>query len=214
MGFAGGSAVKNLPVSAGEKGLIPRLRRSPGEGIGNPLQYSCLKNPRQWSPEDYGPWHCKNVRFDLVTKQQQNNLFKYIFFPSSEFSYAFRVLLVFRVTFPLCLQCMHMQGIPLSSWFMMQLVVRFYNTHKDMLTLLILYYHLSKSHSCLKSSQFSSVAQSCPTLWDPMECSKPGFPVYHQLPELTQTHVHQVYRSYYYRYPPRHQPGIIFPSHH
>ena len=43
------------------------------------------------------------------------------FFPSSEFSYTFRVLLVFRVTFPLCLQCMHVQGIPLSSWFMMQL---------------------------------------------------------------------------------------------
>ena len=37
-----------------------------------------------------------------------------------------------------------------------------------------------------------SVAQSCPTLWDPMGCSMPGLPVYHQLPELTQTHVHQV----------------------
>ena len=31
--------------------------------------------------------------------------------------------------------------------------------------------------------------QSCPALWDPMDCSTPGFPVYHQLPELTQTHV-------------------------
>ena len=40
--------------------------------------------------------------------------------------------------------------------------------------------------------QFSSVTQSCPTLWDPMNCSTPGFPVHHQLPELTQTHVHQV----------------------
>ena len=42
------------------------------------------------------------------------------------------------------------------------------------------------------SVQFSSVAQSCPTLCNPMNCSKPGLPVYHQLPELTQTHVHQV----------------------
>ena len=42
------------------------------------------------------------------------------------------------------------------------------------------------------SVQFSSVAQSCPTLWDPMDCSTPGFPVSHQLLELTQTHVHQV----------------------
>ena len=40
--------------------------------------------------------------------------------------------------------------------------------------------------------QFSSVAQSCPTLCDPMDCSTPGFPVHHQLPELTQTHVHWV----------------------
>ena len=40
--------------------------------------------------------------------------------------------------------------------------------------------------------QFSSITQSCPTLHDPMDCSMPGFPVRHQLPELTQTHVHQV----------------------
>ena len=38
----------------------------------------------------------------------------------------------------------------------------------------------------------SSVIQSCPTLYDPMDCSMPGFPVYHQLPELAQTHVHGV----------------------
>ena len=38
----------------------------------------------------------------------------------------------------------------------------------------------------------SSVAQSCPTLCDPMDCSMPGFPVYYQLPELAQTHVHWV----------------------
>ena len=39
---------------------------------------------------------------------------------------------------------------------------------------------------------FSSIAQSCPTLCDPINHSTPGFPVHHQLPELTQTHVHQV----------------------
>ena len=37
--------------------------------------------------------------------------------------------------------------------------------------------------------QFSSVTQSCPTLCDPMDCSAPGFPVLHHLPELGQTHV-------------------------
>ena len=40
--------------------------------------------------------------------------------------------------------------------------------------------------------QFSSVTQSCLTLCDPRDCSTPFFPVRHQLPELTQTHVHQV----------------------
>ena len=40
------------------------------------------------------------------------------------------------------------------------------------------------------SVQFSSVAQSCPALCDPMDCSTPGLPVHHQLSEFTQTHVH------------------------
>ena len=40
--------------------------------------------------------------------------------------------------------------------------------------------------------QFSSVAQLCPTLCDPMNCSTPGLPVHHQLPEFTQTHIHWV----------------------
>ena len=44
----------------------------------------------------------------------------------------------------------------------------------------------------LRSIQFSSVAQSCPTLCDPMNRSTPGLPVHHQLPEFTQTHVHRV----------------------
>ena len=42
------------------------------------------------------------------------------------------------------------------------------------------------------SVQFSSVTQSCPTLCGPMNLSTPGFPVHHQLPEVTQTHVHRV----------------------
>ena len=42
------------------------------------------------------------------------------------------------------------------------------------------------------SPQFSSVAQSCLTLCDPMDCSMPDFPVHHQLPEFTQTQVHWV----------------------
>ena len=44
----------------------------------------------------------------------------------------------------------------------------------------------------MPSVQFSSVTQSCLTLCDPMNHSTPGLPVHHQLPEFTQTHVHQV----------------------
>ena len=46
--------------------------------------------------------------------------------------------------------------------------------------------------SLFSSVQFSSVAQSCPTLCDPMNCSTPGLPVHQHFPEFTQTHVHQI----------------------
>ena len=49
--FPGGSVVENPPVNAGDTGLIPGLGRSPGEGNGNPRQYSCLGNPM-----DRGAW--------------------------------------------------------------------------------------------------------------------------------------------------------------
>ena len=45
LGFPGGSEVKMSACNAGDLGLIPGLGRSPGEGNGNPLQYSCLENP-------------------------------------------------------------------------------------------------------------------------------------------------------------------------
>ena len=50
-------------------------------------------------------------------------------------------------------------------------------------------------------SPFSAVAQSCPTLCDPMNRSRPGLPVHHQLPEFTQTHVHWVSDAIHPSYP-------------
>ena len=47
-----------------------------------------------------------------------------------------------------------------------------------------------KESACNAGVQFSSVAQLCPTLCDPMNRSMPGLPVHHQLPEFTQTHDH------------------------
>ena len=54
MGYPGGAMVKNMPASAGDTrdmGSIPGLGKSPEEGNGNPLQYSCLENPM-----DRGVW--------------------------------------------------------------------------------------------------------------------------------------------------------------
>ena len=54
MGFPGGSEDKASACNAGDPGSIPGLERSPGEGNGNPLQYSCLENPM-----DRGAWRAE-----------------------------------------------------------------------------------------------------------------------------------------------------------
>ena len=69
--FPRGPVVQNPAASAGDAGLIPESGRSSGEGNGNPLQYSCLRNPvdreaAKSSLEDLGS---QRVRHDLVTKQ-------------------------------------------------------------------------------------------------------------------------------------------------
>ena len=67
-----GTVVKNPPENAEDLGLIPESGRFPGEGNGNPLQYSCLKNSM-----DRGAWWAtvhgsQRVRHDLATKRQQH----------------------------------------------------------------------------------------------------------------------------------------------
>ena len=52
MGFPGGSVVKNPPANEGDVSLIPRWGKSPGEGDGSSVQYSCLENPM-----DREAWH-------------------------------------------------------------------------------------------------------------------------------------------------------------
>ena len=95
--------------------MTPGLGRSPGEGNGNPLQYSCLENPKvrgTWQATVHG---VARVGHDLATEPP----------------------------------------------------------------------------TTISSVQFSSVTQSCLTLCEPLNCSMPGFPVHHQLPELAQTRAHQ-----------------------
>ena len=65
MAFPSGSVVKESVCSAGNAvgatGSIPGSGRSPGEGHGNPLQYSSLRNPMERSLVGYSPWGCKEL---------------------------------------------------------------------------------------------------------------------------------------------------------
>ena len=74
LGFPGTSVVKNLPANAedaGDIGLIPGLGRSPGEGNGNPLQYSCLENSL-----DRGAWQA--VAHGLTKGQTRLSMYAYM----------------------------------------------------------------------------------------------------------------------------------------
>ena len=67
MGLPGGAVKKNLPASLGDTGdlgLIPGSGRSPGEGNGNPLQYSCLGNPMEEEPGRLQSMRSKRIRHD------------------------------------------------------------------------------------------------------------------------------------------------------
>ena len=149
-GFPGDSGGKESAYRAGDLGLILGSGRSPGEGNGNPLQYSCLGNPMdrgaQWAP----------VRG--VAKSLTQNFLLY----AATWKLAWmEVRDITQVTRNLV--------FPFLSFLSRGLVTIFSN-----------------------SSQFSSVTQLCPILCDPMDCSMPGLPVHHQLPELVEIHVHRV----------------------
>ena len=61
LGLPSGSDSKEFACNVGGLGSVPGLRRSPGEGNGYPLQYSCLENPHgQRSLAGYSSWYCKN----------------------------------------------------------------------------------------------------------------------------------------------------------
>ena len=71
LGFPGGSLVKNPPTKQEMQGLMPGLERSPGEGNGNPLEYSCLENPTdRGCLVGYNPWGRKELE---ATEHPNNN---------------------------------------------------------------------------------------------------------------------------------------------
>ena len=121
--------IQNLPASAGDikdVGSILKSGRSPGEGKGNPLQYSCLETPMNreaWRAIVYG-----------VMKSD--------------------------TTIHACTVALHLPG--------------------------------GLGLNPPEHSGGGLVAKSCLTLFDPMDCSTPGLPVHHQLPEFAQTHINRV----------------------
>ena len=70
LGFPGGSVVKNLPGKAGDMGSIPGSGRSPGEGNGNPPQYSCLENSMNGGAS-WATVHGIAKKHNFEAKQQQ-----------------------------------------------------------------------------------------------------------------------------------------------
>ena len=82
-GYATHSSILGLPwdsngkestCNTGDLGSIPGLRRSPGEGHSNPLQYSCLKNPHGQSLVSYSPCGLQRVGHDWVTKHTHTSV--------------------------------------------------------------------------------------------------------------------------------------------
>ena len=78
--------IKNLPANAGDTGLIPGSGKSPGEGNGNPLQYSCLGNLLTEEPGGPQSMGLYRIGHDLVTKQEQYNKKNHLNFIKACFS--------------------------------------------------------------------------------------------------------------------------------
>ena len=77
MGFPGGTAVKNMPANAEDTRdtfLIPGLGRSPGEGNGNPIHYSCLENPMDRGASRLQSMGSQSIRLDCMTEHAQYSI--------------------------------------------------------------------------------------------------------------------------------------------
>ena len=93
MGFPHSSVGKESACRAGDPGSTPGSGGSPGEGNGNPLQYSCLKTPVHrgaWRPIVHG---VASVRHDLATKPPPPPLSEYEYLPSYKFYFVNTVIL-------------------------------------------------------------------------------------------------------------------------
>ena len=168
LGFPVGSDGKESACSAGDPGSISGLGRSPGEGNGNPLQYSCLENPHgQRSLVGYSPWGCKESD---TTERLSTALYRYYKIKIK------KAAVPLPTSFPNPSPFFRGNTFLITLAFSSEIYLHIFSN------ILINYLNFFQSFSC-------SVAQSCPILCDPMDCSMPGFPVLHHLLEVVQTQV-------------------------
>ena len=191
LGFPGGSAIKKLPANAGDTGdasLILGSGRSPGEGKGNPLQHSCLRNPRNrgaWRAAVHGVAKSGAQLTDYTTQQQSSQLFN----GSAPVDSSPQFALLGNTCPPLWDWGAQVELIPYSDSTDVASQSAVSNCFCDQ----FIDGHLipSRALGVHSRSFYRTVVQSLSHVWlcDPMDCSQPGLPVLHSLPGFAQTHV-------------------------
>ena len=196
--------VKHLETyNAGDLGSIPELGRSPGEGNGNPLQYSCLEIPWMEEPGRLQSMESQRVRHDWATSLP----FTFFWLTIEQNLGYYKVsLLKARKSYSKS-HAQYLVGLDrkrtsnnyrLEKWIVLhEESLPNWGNQKNPLWGMVVAVAVKGersgwNHGYLVSFTYSSVTQLCPTLCDPMNQSTPGLPVHHQLPESTQTHVHWV----------------------
>ena len=199
-------------------GPVPGLGRSPREGNGNPLQYSCLENPmdrgarwitvrgvtRRWTWQSDWAQHSTAHHSKQLHSLHTTCPPVPCFLPVSRFDSSVGPLLFADQFLQLSIQLpsanvyglgehVHQQYRLDMNWKTWPIFARDTTPNEVSFqmgppSLKI----IASSWGYLLAVQFSSVTHLCPSFCDPMDCNTPGFPVHHQLPELAQTHVHRV----------------------
>ena len=198
--LAGGFLTTGWPGKSGSgifgSILIPGLGRSPAGGHGNPLQYSCLENPidRAWRATVHRNSKSQTWLSDLAHMHSATDTSSGLYcreHTSGRISrWRCSALRAVRppqpfitCTFSYCPTYPFPSPFPKVMRRSNQMIYDGGNATMSSPLWVILQ---------ISRYQFSSVTQLCVTLCGPMDCSTPGFPGHHQLPEVAQTHVHQV----------------------
>ena len=140
---------------------------STGEGNGKPLQYSCLENP-------------------MNTMKRQKDMTQ-----KDELPIFISSIFIMEILFGTRRQSKKSRNKRHTNYKVKRFLSSLWMTLLSMKKIPRKVY-CKRRNKTKTTGQFSSVAQSCPTLCHPMNCSTPGLPVHHHLPESTQTHVHRV----------------------